>query len=298
MKKVIVSLSVFMAIFTLFMSTSVVVHADTGPKPDMQIEICNLPKSDYIVAYATKYKEYMGPHHSFIPGDTSDKHYGETNFGDVEDLTIVYNNVTLPEGWYLCDISSFYSNSTDLLIKSGYMWPTEFILIIYDKVSNEYYLTEETKTYAFHSYFKYDMNDYKNTSITLEKKIVLEKSYKYGKEILTFMLRLLITLGIELLLALLFKFDKKSFVIIAITNAVTQIGLNIALNLTAYFNGKSVFYIYYYILIELLIVVVEAVVYRLLCKRGKDGTKKWIISYAILANVLSFVIGVILWFLV
>ena len=121
---------------------------------------------------------------------------------------------------------------------------------------------------------------------------------KYGKEILTFMLRLLITLGIELLLALLFKFDKKSFVIIAITNAVTQIGLNIALNLTAYFNGKSVFYIYYYILIELLIVVVEAVVYRLLCKRGKDGTKKWIISYAILANVLSFVIGVLLWFLV
>ena len=59
------------------MSTSVVVHADTGPKPDMQIEICNLPKSDYIVAYATKYKEYMGPHHSFIPGDTSDRHYGE-----------------------------------------------------------------------------------------------------------------------------------------------------------------------------------------------------------------------------
>ena len=178
------------------------------------------------------------------------------------------------------------------------MWPTEFILIIYDKVSNEYYLTEETKTYAFHSYFKYDMKDYKNTSITLEKKIVLEKSYKYGKEILTFMLRLLITLGIELLLALLFKFDKKSFVIIDISNAVTQIGLNIALNITAYFNGKSVFYIYYYILIELLIVVVEAVVYRLLCKRGKDGTKKWIISYAILANVLSFVIGVILWFLV
>ena len=39
MKKVIVSLSIFMAIFTLFMSTSVVVHADTGPKPDMQIEI-------------------------------------------------------------------------------------------------------------------------------------------------------------------------------------------------------------------------------------------------------------------
>ena len=285
MKKVIVSLSIFMAIFTLFMSKSVVVHADTGPKPDMQIEICNLPKSDYIVAYATKYKEYMGPHHSFIPGDTSDRHYGETSFGDVEDLTIVYNNVTLPEGWYLCDISSFYSNSTDLLIKSGYMWPTEFILIIYDKVSNEYYLTEETKTYAFHSYFKYDMSDYKNTSITLEKKIVLEKSYKYVKEILTFVLRLLITLGIELLLALLF-------------NAVTQIGLNIALNITAYFNGKSVFYIYYYILIEILIVVVEAVVYRLLCKRGKDGTKKWIISYAILANVLSFVIGVILWFLV
>ncbi len=296
MKKVIASIMFFIFAFLLCIPSSInVVHADTGPKPDMEIIILNLEQSDYIVAYGTKYDTYMGPHHAFIPGD---KDFGKTSYGDVNDLIVVYDNVTLPEGWYLCDISSSYSNTTDLLIKSGYMWPSEFILIIYDELNSKYYLSEETKTYAFHSYFEYDMNNYNKEQITLEEKITLKKSYNYTKEIFGFFIRLILTLAIEMLLALAFKFSKKSLLIILITNVITQVGLNIGLNLSMHFNGKSPWIIFIYALIEIFILVIEATIYKILCRRGKDETRKWIITYALIANVLSFSYGILLWYLI
>lgn len=291
MKRFIISLFAFLFTFIFFItSTPTVAHADTGPKPQTTIEIYNLEKSDYIVAYGTK--KNNGPHHFFIPGD---KDYGKTYYGNVDDLTLIYNKVTLPEGWKLTDISSFYENTTRLVIESGYMWPSEFILIIYNKVSNNYYLSEATKTYAFHSYFKYDMNNYQDDPISLEKKIVLEKSYQYGKEILGFLLRLVVTLAVEMLLAVAVKFNKKSLWIIGITNFVTQVGLNLALNLTAYFGGKSPWHVMIYALVELMIVVVEATIFKIFCRRGKDETRELIIIYTIVANALSFVLGMILW---
>ena len=210
-------------------------------------------------------------------------------------MTLIYNKVTLPEGWKLTDISSFYENTTRLVIESGYMWPSEFILIIYNKVSDNYYLSEATQTYAFHSYFKYNMKNYQDDPISLEKKIVLEKSYQYGKEIFGFLLRLVVTLAVEMLLAVVVKFNKKSLWIIGITNFVTQVGLNLALNLTAYFGGKSPWHVLIYALVELMIVVVEAAIFKIFCRRGKDETRELIIIYTIVANALSFVLGMILW---
>lgn len=270
------------------------VSADTGPKPTTEITIRNLEKSDYIVAYATKYDNYAN-HSRFIPGD---EHCGKTYFGNADDLTLLYYNVTLPEEFYLFDISYFFKDATELVCKSGYMWPDEFMLIIYNKANSNYYLTTETKTYAFNSYFSYDMNDLKGKPIELQKNIPLAKSYNYGKEIGEFFLRLVVTLSIEMLLALLFRFTKKSLLVIGITNAVTQIGLNISLNLFAHYHGKSPYILIIYALIELAIIAVEAIVYKKFCKRGKDENKHWIIAYTLLANVLSFGLGMVLWYLI
>ena len=249
MKKV---LALFFSLFGLIMvafslcNSLTPAHADTGPKPDMQITITNLEESDYIIAYGMKYEQYYGPHKAFVPGD---EEFGETHFGNADDLTLIYNNVELPEGWYLCDISSSYKNTTELEIHSVYYWPQDFILIIYNELSNKYYLTEETKSYAFHSYFSFDMSGYTDGLISLDKKIELVKSYNYTKEILEFFARLLLTLTIEILLAILFKFDKKSLLIILITNSITQIGLNVSLNLVAHFSGKSLWFVIPYILL-------------------------------------------------
>jgi len=305
LKRIIPLIFILTGLLSLSFTSSNVtrVNADTGPKPYTEITIRNLEKSDYIVSYASKTESYYGPHHVFIPGD---EQFGETYYGSKEDLTLLYNNVSLPENWHLLDISDFYEDSTDLLIESGYYWPKEFILIIYNKVKNNYYLTEETHTYAFHSYFEFDMSNYSGKPLTLgiqakditdDDKITLSQNYDYSKEILGFFIRLAFTLIVEMILALLFRFNKKSLLIIGITNVATQIGLNIGLNLVAHFMGKTLNYLGVYILIELAVVIIEAIIYRKFCERGEDETNKLTILYAIIANIVSFALGMLLWLL-
>ena len=285
-----ISLLGLLAIVFAVPSKPVTANADTGPKPSTQITIKNLEKSDYIIAYGMN-TEFYGPHRAFTPDE-------DREYINKEELTQVYNVVNLPEGWYLCDFSCSYTDVTEIVVNSGYMWPDDFILIILNKLNNDYYLSEETKTYAFHSYFECDMANYQNGSIELSRAIVLEAKYQYGKEIGEFFLRLAVTLGIELLLALAFKFTKKSYIIIAITNAATQVGLNVALNLTAHFNGKNPWLVFFYVIAEVAIVVVESIVLTKFCER-KDGRSKGLIPlYVILANILSFGIGMLLWLII
>lgn len=267
------------------------VYADMGPKPDTQITIRNLEKSDYIVAFGMKY-EFYGPHSKFTP------EMEHCSYGKYEDLLLVYNSVSLPQSWNLCDISCAYCNVTEMVVKSGYMWPSEFILIILNKNNIKYYLSEETKTYAFHSYFDVDMKGYRDGTVPISKPIVLTTNYQVGKEIGEFFLRLIATLGIEILLALAFKFTKKSYVVIVITNTITQIGLNVGLNLMGRFWGKNPTFIIFYILAELLIVGIEAVIFTKFCKQKEKTSKASITLYALLANLLSFGIGALLWFII
>lgn len=256
----------------------------------MQITITNLEKADYMTGLCMK-TMYYGPHESYEPGREM---YNNDN---IEDLAYIYSVVTIPEGWYLSDIVNTYLDTTEIVIKSGYMWPSDFLLIILNKTNNTYFISEETKTYAFHSYFECDMQNYVEGSVILNKQITLEENYKYGKEIGEFFLRLAVTLGIELLLALAFKFTKKSFLIIAITNVVTQIGLNVSLNLIAHFSGKNPIFAIIYMFIEVAIMAIEATIFAIFCKRKNSEAKLPVILYAIAANILSFGLGMLLWLL-
>ncbi len=296
MKRILAFLISFLGLLAIVLavpSKPSTVNADTGPKPDMQIRITNLEKSDYIVAMAINNDRYFN--YQFYDPNLSDDYYRSSN---PQDLRLIYNTVTFPEGWHLCDIAVSFNDTSEILLKSGYRWPDDFVLTILNRANNKYYLTEETKTYAFHSYFKFDMKNYTEGSIPLANPIKLEAKYEYGKEIGEFFLRLAITLGIELLLALAFKFTKKSFIIIAITNAVTQVGLNVALNLTAFFNGKNPWLVIFYIFAEFGIVLVESIVFMKTCKRKDSDSKLPILLYTVAANVLSFGLGMTLWFII
>ena len=297
LKKALIFLFSFLALFAVILSIPSkpeTVHADTGPKPDFQITIKNLEKSDYIIGFGINH-DVWAYHRAYVPDEISGKDYELDN---VESLNKLYYNVKLPEGWKLVDISKNYKNTTEIVVKSGYMWPSDFILIIYNELNAKYYLTEETKTYEFHSYFSFDMKNYKNEDIVLAKPIVLDKTYEWGKEVLGFFARLLVTLAIELGLAWFFMFNKKSMLIIAITNAITQVGLNVGLTLFGHFHGQQPMLFPVYMLIEAGIMLVEAIVFKKFCKRGKDQTNFLVITYTILANILSFVFGILLWFVI
>lgn len=281
MKKVLALIILFFSIMTL---SSISCNADTGPKPSTKIEIFNMNRSDYIVGYATKYKDYYGPHKAFDPND--DIFY----YGKKDDLLVLYNNVMLPQGWYLFDISSSFTDVNSIILDSGYYWPSEFILIIYDYKNDVTYLSNDTSTYALNSYFIGDFKNLNNNSF------ILKKNYNYSLEIIKLIVRILLTIAIEMLLALAFRFTKRSYLIILCTNVVTQILLNVGLNLFSFKNGVQLMFIIFYIFMEIFVIIIEAMIYKNKCKRGKNKDNSFIVGYTVLANLLSFFIGTILWF--
>lgn len=96
------------------------------------------------------------------------------------------------------------------------------------------------------------------------------------------------------MIALFFGFrTKKQLLIIVAVNILTQTILNILLNVINY-NQDSVMFVFNYIWMEVLVTILEAVVYYVFLykyNRGK-AIKKWLAPlYALTANVVSFGIG-------
>ena len=112
-------------------------------------------------------------------------------------------------------------------------------------------------------------------------------------EILSLVVRILITIAIELLLALLFGFrSRKEVLFIAIVNVVTQIILNILLNIINFKSGQAAF-VTGYIMLEIAVFAVEAVIYSVLLRKiSEKGKPVWkCVVYALAANAASFGAG-------
>lgn len=135
--------------------------------------------------------------------------------------------------------------------------------------------------YAFDSYFTVD---------------VVAQSYEYGEEIVGLVVRIVLTIGIEVLIAWMFFYrKKKELLVIGKTNVVTQGILNVLLNVACYKGGPMLLG-FSYILLELLAFGIEGAVYQKKLGEVVDGERRkgypW--GYAFVANVVSFGIGVLL----
>ena len=122
------------------------------------------------------------------------------------------------------------------------------------------------------------------------------KSYQYKQEILSLVARILITIAIEMGIALLFGFrGKKALLLLVIVNTVTQIILNVLLNIINFRSG-SLALVTGYIGLELVVFAIEAVLYTVLMKKITDKAKPtWFyIVYALVANAVSFGAGLII----
>ena len=86
-------------------------------------------------------------------------------------------------------------------------------------------------------------------------------SCRYGsKTICSLCIRITLTILIEILIALFFGFrSKKQLCIITIVNCITQILLNVILNIINYYSGLYAFRLFY-ALGEILVFAIEAVI--------------------------------------
>ena len=136
-----------------------------------------------------------------------------------------------------------------------------------------------------------------NDDLSTNERIEAYRSYNYrAGDAGSFGARIVLTILIEMLVALLFGFrQKKQLLILAVVNIITQIILNVLLNVINYNSGPLAF-TFFYVLFELIVFALEAVLYCTILKRLSEKKKEdaYYILYSFVANLISFGAGLFL----
>lgn len=276
--------------------------ADTGPKPSVCIDFENMGDE---LCYGTLLSndDSTGPYSKWNGTIGEDGQYNsDTNYSnsDLDYQTwkafVEYED---EDGYYF--LQKGWKVSETKKIDWGYYPPNPFKILLYYPESQTFVVSGIYERYAFDSYYTVDMDGINigsveyNEDLSTDERIDAYKSYNYAHEIISFIARVIITILIEVLIALLFGLKKKKqILLIAGVNTATQILLNVLLNFTAYNSGNLLFALY--IAFEVIIFVLEAVLYCTALKKLSEQPKKnlFYVVYALVANAASFGTGILL----
>ncbi len=262
-------------------------YADMGPHPNTTITFDGVPQGGVIVTLLSADK-YSGPWQWYDPSDPDSK-VDMSQFSDAQYAEYcwqLFANYADKDGYYF--LQRWWTLESDGQIEWGYHPPDNFKILIYFVETQTFAESDVCKTYALNSYFAVDLSDWSQAGGDLPVKVRI--SYDYFGEIVGLLVRLAATVVIELLLALAFRFkSRKSLVTITVTNVVTQLLLNVGLNLIDYFQG-ILLVLFLYLPLELLVFLAEAVTYSIVLR--KEGVPAWkCFVYSLAANLVSFAAG-------
>ncbi len=271
---------VFLCILMLF---PIGVNADTGPKPSVRIKFENMGDE---LCYGTLLakEESTGPARVWN-GSEEDINL---NFVD-RDIWEAFVNYEDSDGYYFLQWAWIVSDTKEL--SWTYYPPNEFKVLLYYPETNTFMVSDVCKRYAFDTYYTVDMDGIEIGSIKYDEnlssnqRLDMHKSYEFKNEVKALVCRILITVVVEALIGLLFKFRNKELLYILFINVITQIILNVLLNIYTGFG-----YYFVYLSLELLVFAIEAIFYCLMFKKNKG----YCVFYALVANIVSFVIGLYL----
>ncbi len=272
------SLALVLLLFGVFFAPfpSVTASADTGPKPSVTVTFENMGDE---LCYGTLLSYYpsTGPN-SVWDGDPETAYYNEAEY-DIWKAFVDYKDA---DGYYF--LQAIWKCNATKQIDWTYYPPSPFKILLYYPESGDFSVSDAHETYAFHSYFSVETSD-----------MQVKKSYDYTWEIVSLLCRIVVTVALEMGVALLFRIrERKHLLTILCTNAVTQIILNVALNLINFHEGNMTF-VLFYILFELIVFVIEAAVYAVALSKIGTPVPVWKSTvYALTANAVSFLAGLAL----
>lgn len=294
--------SMILCIVTVIMIFSITANADMGPKPSVRIKFENLGDE---LCYGTllSSKESTGPSSAWNGNEADAQHnenpngyYSYQNFGyDVWKAFVDYSEnddfYFLQEAWQI--------NETKELAWTYYP-PNEFKILLYFPETGEFSISGVYERYAFDSYFTVNMEGVKlsvdyNEELSTDERLNAYKSYNYAVEIGSLAARIVITILIEMAIALLFGFRKKNqLLLLIVVNTATQIILNVLLNIINYNSGEMAF-VFFYVLFEIAVFAIEAILYcKMLKKKSEKQKENWFyVLYALVANAVSFGAGLL-----
>ncbi len=276
-----------LAFVVLFSLTTVSVSADIGPKASVTVTVNGVEEG--VSYYATLLSESSttGPAASYDGNysryEKDDEHY------DIWKKFVEYQD---NDGYYF--LQEFWECSGTDEFRWGYFPPSQFKILLYFPEYDTFAVSGIYERYAFDTYYTVDLTgfDVRVNNITEGGQILsAEKSYDYTMELVSLVARIVITILLELAIALLFGLrQKKQLAFLAVCNVITQVVLNVCLNIVNYNKGQWAF-TFYYVLWEILVFAIEAVAYSVVLSRG--GKSK-AVAYAFVANAVSFAVGLLL----
>lgn len=257
--------------------------ADCGPHSSVTVTFPEAEAEFYVTLLSEK-KSY-GPHN----GAYRDLYLDPD--GEPDASTAAYlklNAYRDADGFYFLGMVGECNGETDSFDwRWGYYPPDVFKVLVYYPATDSFAVSGILKQYAFSSYFTIHDNG--------DGTLAVKQSYNYLREAAGFFLRVLLTLGIELLIAKPFGYlAPRTRRTVIITNIATQVLLNLGLNIINFREGWLTMAMYY-ILLEVLVFLAEGLIYTFtLSHRDENGRlrgvgKAWFFSLA--ANLASFIIG-------
>lgn len=261
----------FLLVLTLAMGLALPAAADVGPKPSVEVVLQGLEGQR---CYVTLLADRKGS------GPWSAEHDYSDWMGD-RAAWEAFAGYDIPKGWY------FWGEYADCTETGRFVWsyypPARFYILAWLPDSGRFVRSETpVERYAFDSRF---------TATVSGETFTVARSYDYAGAAAGLLGRAALTVAIETAAgwALFGLRRRDQLLLILKVNAVTQLALNLALDLCTYFAGPMMAGLAY-IPLELAVFAAEGAVYarRLRWEAGRRP-HPWLYSFG--ANAISLAAG-------
>ncbi len=291
------SITVLLCAVLFILAPPITANADTGPKPSVRIQFENMGDE---LCYGTllSLKESTGPASAWDGTEDNARIY-EKSPGSYDAERAIWKEFVEykdPDGYYFLQES--WTVSVTKEIAWTYYPPSSFKILLYYPETDTFVSSGIYERYAFDTYYTVDMDGVNigsveyNEDLSTNERINARRSYNYRQEILSLIARIILTIAVEMMIAVFFGFRKrKQLLILAVVNIVTQVILNVMLHLINYSSGPRAFTVYY-VLLEIAVFAIEAVLYCTILKKVSEKKKNgYYVLYSLAANTVSFGVG-------
>ena len=278
----------------------VTVRADMGPKPSVRIHFENMGDELCYGTLLSKTKS-TGPASAWDGIEYHAKHNENKSYSyaafDYETWK-VFAEYQDEDGYYF--LQEGWKVSETKKIEWTYYPPQSFKILLYYPETQTFAVSGIYERYAFDTYYTVDMDGVHINEVRCEEAngtpegLEASRSYDYSQELISLAVRIVLTILIEMIIALLFGYrHKKQLLFLAGVNGGTQIVLNVLLNIINY-NGGQLAFVLFYVLLEIAVFAIEAgIFYGRLGRMGNTSQPKWLaVLYAFIANAASFGVGI------
>ncbi|MEN6593947.1 MAG: hypothetical protein ABFC31_03225 [Clostridiaceae bacterium] len=263
-----------------------------GPKP-LEISITGLEGETYYVGLLGHLPDLDAPATEQALADALKNGSAEGNEAVLQEFA-AYRD---PDG--LVALNAVQDCSDSHFFEIDYFPSTEFKVLLYFPTTGHFVVSD--RIYTGKTISSSSQLDAARLGVTAESSgatdFDLEIKIDYGSIILDFVVRLLVTLFVEIVIALLFRLrENRVLRFIVIVNVVTQVLLMIVLLIVRFSDGRSSGLLLYFVL-EVAVFIIEGLLYEEFLNRLSTAPiRRWIPwVYSLAANVSSFLLGLFIY---